>query len=64
MSNWSNLVTSTYKKNHAKDPEYKLMDAMKDAKKMYKKKGGATTSKQMKKSCKNRNMRNTRKMRK
>lgn len=63
MSNWSKLVASTYKKNHAMDSDYKFMDAMKDAKKIYKKKGGATTSKQMK-SRKLRKTRNTRKMRK
>ena len=61
MSDWTKLVTETYKKNHKKNASYKFKHAMKDAAKMYKK--GGVSSKKMK-SCKNMRKKNgTRKMR-
>jgi len=37
---WTKLVAQTYKKHHKKNKSYSLGDAMKDARKIYKKKGG------------------------
>lgn len=54
MSAWTNLVSQMYKKNKGK-PGYKLKNAMKDAKKVYKPMGAT-----MKKSKKGRKSRKTR----
>lgn len=37
MSKWTDTVTEVYKINHAKNSSYKFKQAMKDAKKIYKK---------------------------
>ena len=37
MSKWTDTVTAVYKQNHAKNSSYKFKQAMKDAKKIYKK---------------------------
>jgi hypothetical protein len=37
MTEWTKLVSSIYKQKSASNPNYKLKDAMKDAKKVYKK---------------------------
>jgi hypothetical protein len=37
MTTWTDLVTKTYKTNHAKNAKYMFKDAMRDAKKVYKK---------------------------
>lgn len=37
MSKWTDTVTAVYKQNHAKNSSYKFKQAMKDAKKVYKK---------------------------
>eukprot|EP01051_Picozoa_sp_SAG22_P006470 SAG22_NODE_424_length_10663_cov_93.402026_14_plen_47_part_00 len=39
---WNAHVTATYKKNKAKNSKYKFSQAMKDAKKTYKKKKSAS----------------------
>ena len=39
MSQWTSHVKSVYNKHKAKNPNYKFSQAMKDAKKTYKKKG-------------------------
>ena len=43
MTAWNDLVLSIYKENK-KNPNYKLKDAMMDAKKVYKKKKSTTNS--------------------
>ena len=48
MSAWTQLVTKTYKKYHKKNSTYKLKDAMKDAAKIYKMEGGASSGKTQK----------------
>ena len=53
MSAWTNLVSQMYKKNKGK-PGYKLKNAMKDAKKVYKPSGKTM------KPCKSRKSRRTR----
>lgn len=35
MTAWTDLVSAIYKEKHSVNPEYKLKDAMKDAKKQY-----------------------------
>ena len=40
MSTWTKFATAYYKKQHKKNPDYKFKDALKDAAKLYKKKGG------------------------
>ena len=37
MSKWTDTVTAVYKENRAKNSSYKFKQAMKDAKKIYKK---------------------------
>ena len=37
MSKWTDTVTAVYKQNKAKNSSYKFKQAMKDAKKVYKK---------------------------
>jgi hypothetical protein len=56
MSAWTNLVSQMYKKNKGK-PGYKLKNAMKDAKKIYKPMGKTM------KPCKSRKSRKSRKTR-
>ena len=41
MSEWTKFVTAHFKKQQKKNPDYKFKDALKDAAKLYKKKGGA-----------------------
>jgi hypothetical protein len=64
MSDWTKLVTTTYKKNHKKNSSYKFKDALKDAGKIYKKGGVNSTNKKMKSHKKMRKNTGTRKMRK
>jgi hypothetical protein len=67
MSAWTKFVTEFYKKEHAKNPDYKFKNAMKDAAKVYKKTAssdGAASGKTMKKSRKSRKSRKARKSRK
>lgn len=65
MSAWTKFVTDFYKKEHAKNPDYKFKTAMKDAAKVYKKSASEGASgKTMKKSRKSRKSRKARKSRK
>jgi hypothetical protein len=66
MSKWTDHVKKVYNENKKKNPNYKLGDAMKDARKTYKK---DTTSnepinKSSKKSRKNKSLKKSRKSRK
>jgi hypothetical protein len=40
MSEWTKFATAHFKKQQKKNPDYKFKDALKDAAKLYKKKGG------------------------
>ena len=42
MSAWTNYVTKFYKAQHAKDPNYKFKNALKDAAKTYKSQASAS----------------------
>lgn len=42
MSAWTKYVTQFYKKEHAKNPDYKFKNALKDAAKTYKSQGSTT----------------------
>ena len=42
MSAWTKHVTQFYKAQHAKDPNYKFKNALKDAAKTYKSQGNAS----------------------
>ena len=62
MSKWTQFVTAFYKKEHAKNSDYKFKDAMKAAAKVYKKDSSASSSsKTMKKGKKARKSRKSRK---
>ena len=63
MSKWTEFVTAFYKKEHAKNSNYKFKDAMKAAAKVYKKDSSASSSasKTMKKGKKARKSRKSRK---
>lgn len=65
MSKWTQFVTAFYKKEHAKNSDYKFKDAMKAAAKVYKKDSSASSSasKTMKKG-KSKKARKSRKSRK
>ena len=64
MSKWTEFVTAFYKKEHAKNSNYKFKDAMKAAAKVYKKdSSSASVSKTMKKG-KSKKARKSRKSRK
>ena len=54
MSAWTDLVSEMYKKNSGKGKDYKLKDAMRDAKKVYKKpaEGDVVKTKKSRKSSK------------
>jgi hypothetical protein len=56
MSAWTKFVTEFYKKEHAKNANYKFKDAMKAAAKVYKKASpsASTKTKKNKKSRKSR----------
>lgn len=63
MSKWTEFVTAFYKKELAKNADYKFKDAMKAAAKVYKKDSSASVSKTMKKG-KSKKARKSRKSRK
>lgn len=64
MSAWTDTVTRVYNEKHAKNPNYKFKQAMKDAKKVYKKGGSTEKSKHLMDGGKSRKVRQSRKMRK
>jgi hypothetical protein len=43
MSAWNDLVQKVYREGHAKNPDYSLGDAMKAAKKLYRKSKGTAS---------------------
>jgi|UniRef100_A0A6C0ATI9 hypothetical protein len=65
MSNWTAYVTKFYKAEHAKNPNYKFKNALKDAAKSYKSQGTVEAPKKGKTGKnKRRTARKTRKHRK
>jgi hypothetical protein len=69
MSKWTDHVKKVYNENKKKNPNYKLGDAMKDARKTYKKDTTSNepinkSSKKSRKSRKNKSLNKSRKSRK
>ena len=64
MTAWTDTVSKVYKENKAKNPNYKLKDAMKDAKKVYKSGSSTASVSSVSKSRKSRKSKKSRKSRK